>query len=80
MDSIENILNSKTFAKCDSCSRICRPWHLGFNYIERDGGRYVQGYCPHCKGLEYTISDYSDTDIETIQDIINIKLLENARK
>jgi len=78
MDSIENILKSKEFVKCNSCLRICRPWSLGTNYIEAGGGfRYAQAYCPYCKGIDYTIIKCSDTDIETIQDIIDIKLLEN---
>jgi hypothetical protein len=81
VDSIENILKSKEFAKCNSCHRICRPWHLGTNYIEVGGGfRHTQGYCPYCKGIDYTINEYSDIDMETIQDIIDIKLLENKIK
>lgn len=81
MESMDRILAGKGFAKCNSCERICRPWHLHAIYIPlegRSGSRTAKGCCPHCMTLaDYSIRDYTDEEISSIPDIIKIKLSEN---
>jgi len=77
---MEDILNSKGFSQCKTCERIFRPWHMGTVYEPTEDGKhkYAKGVCRYCQSVDnHTIRDYTDEEINTIQDIIEIKRGEN---